>query len=109
MASKEQSNNNSFEKYLFIIYSCKKNLDKAENLYYFLMSKNFHKLCKILIIYGDISRVEFQNTNKNYIFIFSYTNLRNLFNKAKFIKKKNAILKKSILLKKISFSISNSF
>lgn len=67
MASKAQSNNNSSEKYLFIIYSCKKNIDKAENLYYFLISKNFNTLCQIFIIYGDTSRQEFQDKSQKYM------------------------------------------
>lgn len=62
MASQEKSRN-----YLFIIYSCQKNLDNAENIYNFLISKNFQKLCQIFIIYSNSARPEFQNTNKNYI------------------------------------------
>ena len=47
--------------YLFIIYSCQKNLEQAETIYNYLVSKNFQEHCKIFITYGDSSRQEFQD------------------------------------------------
>ena len=52
-------------KYLFFIYSCKKNLEQATIVYNYLISKDFHKHCQIYIIYGNPSRPEFQDTSKN--------------------------------------------
>jgi hypothetical protein len=49
-------------RYLFIIYSCKKNLEQAENIYQFLVSKKFQEHCQIYIIYGNDARKEFQES-----------------------------------------------
>ena len=43
--------NINYTDYIFIIYSCKKNLSYANNIYNLL--KNKLKKCKIFIIYGD--------------------------------------------------------
>lgn len=67
MDSQESNSKYLSDKYLFIIYSCQKNLDKAENIYHFLLSKNFQKICNIFIIYGNTSKPEFQSTTQKYI------------------------------------------
>jgi len=52
-------------KYLFFIYSCKKNLEQATIVYNYLVSKNFQQHFEIFIIYGDTSRPEFEDTSHN--------------------------------------------
>ena len=52
-------------KYLFFIYSCKKNLEQATIIYNYLISKNFQQHCEIFIIYGDTTRPEFEKTSQN--------------------------------------------
>lgn len=54
-------------KYLFLIYSCEKNLVQAEIIYNYLVSNNFQEHCQIYIIYGNPSRQEFLDTTVNYI------------------------------------------
>lgn len=65
-------------KYLFFIYSCKKNLAQAETIYNYLVSQNFHQHCQIFIIYGDTSRPEFQDTTQNHILEDHYLILNTL-------------------------------
>lgn len=45
------SDSESYSDYIFIIYSCKKNLSYANNIYNYI--KNKLEKCKIFIIYGD--------------------------------------------------------
>ena len=44
------NNNLNYNDYIFIIYSCKKNLNYANNIYNKLIKDNLVK-CKIFIIY----------------------------------------------------------
>jgi tetratricopeptide (TPR) repeat protein len=39
--------------YLFIIYSCKNNLERAESIYQRIHNNNGWKGCKVLILYGE--------------------------------------------------------
>jgi len=51
--------------YIFLIYSCYKNIEKAKLVYNYLISNNFQQCCKyIYIIYGNPSRAEFQENNQ---------------------------------------------
>ena len=52
------NNNLIFNEYIFIIYSCKKNLFYANNIYNVI--KNKLEKCKIFIIYGDTIKTDYK-------------------------------------------------
>ena len=55
-----------YNKYIFIIYSCKKNLSYANNIYNVI--KNKLEKCKIFIIYGDTIKTDYKLIH-NYIIL----------------------------------------
>ena len=42
--------------YLFIIYTCQKNIEQANTIYHYLVSKNFQQYCQIYITYGNTAK-----------------------------------------------------
>ena len=61
------NNNLNYNDYIFIIYSCKKQLSYANNIYNKLIKDNLVK-CKIFIIYGDNLDTEYKIIH-NYIIL----------------------------------------
>ena len=61
------NNNLNYNDYIFIIYSCKKQLSYANNIYNKLIKDNLVK-CKIFIIYGDTLNTDYKIIH-NYIIL----------------------------------------